>query len=64
MATLAEQLASVQEAIKRIEEGAQSLTTTGRTTNRPDLATLYRRETNLLNRIAKGDRGRIIVAET
>ena len=64
MATLAEQLASVQAAIAAIESGAQSVTNDGQTTNRPDLRTLYAREKDLLNRIARGDRGRITVAET
>jgi len=64
MPTLAEQLASVQAAITRIEEGAQSLTKDGRVTVRPELRTLYAREKDLLLRIDKGDRGRVTVAET
>lgn len=64
MATLAEQLASVQAAIEAIESGAQSVTTDGQTTNRPELRTLYAREERLLNKIDRADRGRITVAET
>ena len=63
MATLAAQLASVQAAIAAIEEGAQSATVDGQTVTRPDLQTLYAREERLLNKIDRGDRGRITVAE-
>jgi len=64
MATLAEQLESVQEAIARIEEGAQSITNKGKTTNYAQLNVLYERERDLLARIDAESRGRIIVAET
>ena len=64
MATLAEQLASVQEAIEVIESGAQSITNDGQALTRADLRTLYAREKDLLSRINRGDRGRITVAET
>lgn len=62
-ATLAEQLASVQAAIKSIESGAQSATSEGESVTRPDLRTLYAREENLLRKIDRGDRGRTTVAE-
>jgi len=62
-ATLAEQLASVQAAIAAIESGAQSTTNDGQTLARADLRTLYAREERLLNKIDRGDRGRITVAE-
>ena len=62
-ATLAEQLASVQAAIAAIESGAQSTAVDGQTVTRADLITLYCREYNLLNKIDRGDRGRITVAE-
>ena len=61
--TLAEQLASVQAAIAAIESGAQSSMSEGKTVSRADLITLYCREYNLLNKIDRGDRGRITVAE-
>lgn len=64
MATLAEQLASVQAAIAAIESGAQSVTNDGQTTNRPDLQILYTRESRLLAKIDRESRGRVIVAET
>ena len=63
IATLAEQLASVQAAIAAIESGAQSTTCDGQTVTRADLRTLYAREERLLNKIDRGDRGRITVAE-
>ena len=62
-ATLAEQLASVQAAIAAIESGAQSASSEGESVNRPDLRTLYEREQRLLNKIDRGDRGNISVAE-
>lgn len=53
MATLAEQLASVQAAIAEIESGAQSITAEdGRSLTRASLPALYAREKSLLNRIA------------
>jgi len=63
MATLAEQLASVQAAIAAIESGAQAASSEGESLTRADLKTLYDREENLLNKIDRGDRGRITVAE-
>lgn len=63
-ATLAEQLANVQAAIESIETGAQSAVVDGQTVSRGDLQTLYTRESRLLNRIDRADRGRITAAET
>ena len=63
MATLAEQLASVQAAIAAIESGAQSATSEGESLTRANLDSLYKREENLLNKIDRADRGRITVAE-
>ena len=52
MATLAEQLASVQAAIADIESGAQSITAEdGRSITKPSLRVLYDREKRLLRRI-------------
>ena len=62
-ATLAEQLASVQAAIAAIESGAQSASSEGESLTRADLRTLYEREQRLLNKIDRGDRGNISVAE-
>ncbi len=65
MATLAEQLASVQAAIAAIESGAQSAASEGESLTRADLNTLYTREERLLNKIARAARGgNISVAET
>jgi hypothetical protein len=51
MATLAQQLTSVQAAIAAIEGGAQSITAAdGRTYTRASLQTLYDREKALLLR--------------
>ena len=63
MATLAEQLASVQAAIAAIESGAQSITNDGQTLTRADLQTFYDREQSLLNKIDRADKGRFTVAE-
>ena len=63
IATLAQQLASVQTAIAAIESGAQSASSEGESLARADLKTLYDREERLLNRIARGDKGNISVAE-
>jgi len=61
MATLAEQLESVQAAIETIETTGQGYTIDGFTYNRAGLKTLYDRETRLLNRIEKAaDTGRRI----
>lgn len=61
--TLAEQLASVQKAIAAIESGAQIASSEGESVTRPSLAELYRREEQLLNKIARRDKGNISVAE-
>jgi len=51
-ATLAEQLASVQAMIAKIEAGAQSVTAEdGRSVTRPNLQALYDREKQLLRRV-------------
>lgn len=63
MATLAQQLESVQAAIAAIESGAQSAASEGESLTRADLKTLYDREERLLNKIARGDKGNISVAE-
>ncbi len=64
MATLAEQLDSVQAAIAAVEAGVQSYTDQdGHSVTYPSLAVLYARERDLQKRIARGDRDRIIVSE-
>ena len=63
MATLAEQLASVQAAIAAIESGAQAASSEGESVTRPSLETLYKREERLENKIARGDTSNISVAE-
>jgi hypothetical protein len=64
MATLEEQLASVQAAIESIEGCAQSVTDTdGSRVDRAQLETLYRREERLLKRIGFRDNGRVRAAE-
>jgi len=64
MATLAEQLESVQSAIAAVEAGAQSYTDQdGHLVTYPSLQVLYNRERDLQKRIAQGDRSRIIVSE-
>ncbi len=50
--TLEEQLASVQDAIEKIESGAQEYQIGGRKLTRADLATLYAREAALKSAIA------------
>jgi hypothetical protein len=63
--TLAERIASVQAAIEAIESGAQSIGNDGETTQRPDLATLYKQEARLLALQTREDRGGVVrVAET
>lgn len=57
MATLAQQLESVQAAIEAIEGGAQSYTIEGFTYTRASLKTLYAREERLLNKIAAESAG-------
>ena len=63
MATLAEQLASVQAAITDIESKGQSITDGDQTKTNAMLATLYAREQRLLNRIDRAGRGRTTLAE-
>ncbi len=64
MATLAEQLISVQAAIESVESGVQSYTDQdGHTVVYPTLRALYEREERLLRRIERGDSGRVKVAE-
>lgn len=64
MATLAEQLASVQTAISNVESKGQSITDGDQTKINALLATLYAREERLLRKIDRGDRGRITLAES
>lgn len=54
MATLAEQLTSVQTAITAIETGGQSVSVNGRNYTRADLKTLYDREERLRKQISAG----------
>jgi hypothetical protein len=64
MATLAEQLASVQAAIAEIEGGAQSTSSRdGRRRDRADLATLYAREKDLMRRIGRQGGGGVFVGD-
>ena len=64
MATLAEQLASVQAAITKVEGGVQTTTDgDGHTITYPSLPDLYRREERLLRKIERQGSGRIKVAE-
>lgn len=51
------QLDRVQAAIAAIEGGAQTFTVLGRTYQRGDLDTLYRREEQLLRRTEQDSRG-------
>ena len=64
MTTLAQQLESVQAAIAAIESGVQSASSEGESVTRPSLEALYKREGQLLNKIAREDRGNISVMET
>jgi hypothetical protein len=64
MATLAEQLASVQAAIAAVESGVQSITNeNGDTVVYPALRDLYAREERLQRQINFELNGRIKVAE-
>ena len=64
MATLAEQLNSVQTAIARIEGGTQSTTLAdGSRVDRANLEALYRREKDLLRRIARASGGGVFVGD-
>jgi hypothetical protein len=64
VATLAEQLASVQAAISAVESGVQSYTDQdGHTVVYPPLNVLYDREDSLLRKIERGNSGRVKVAE-
>jgi len=61
MATLAEQLSSVQDAISAIETTGQAIACNGRSYTRADLRVLYNREERLSNKIAKEtNRGRTV----
>ena len=58
MSTTTEQLASVQDAIARLESGAQEVRfADGRMLKYPDLDMLYKRETTLIERQAREQRG-------
>lgn len=57
MASYAEQLASVQEAIAAIEGGGQEVEFEGHRKSRADLATLYKREGWLQRMAAREARG-------
>ena len=64
MATLAEQLTSVQAAIAAVESGAQSFVNDeGATITYPSLDVLYKREERLLGRTERGNSGYIKVSE-
>lgn len=63
MATLAQQLESVQAAIEAVISGAQSASSEGESLTRAPLSELRDMERELLNKVARGDRGRHIVAE-
>jgi len=64
MATLAEQLASVQSAIARIESGAQSTTYgDGSRVERANLDALYRREADLKRQISRQGGGGVFVGD-
>lgn len=54
--TYAEQLASVQAAIEKIEAAGQSFDVDGRTTALAELETLYKRERYLRNMVAREGR--------
>jgi len=61
MATLAEQLTSVQAAITAIESGAQDYILDSQRVQRADLKTLYAREQYLQRKIAReGGAGRTV----
>lgn len=51
LASLQQQLTSVRAAIARVEGGAQMVAADQERVELPDLATLYRRETDLVGRI-------------
>ena len=62
LASLQRQLANVRNAIERVETGAQSIAADQERVELADLATLYRRETDLLNRIAAAQGSAITVS--
>ncbi|MBK3798633.1 hypothetical protein GAY33_05200 [Azospirillum brasilense] len=62
IATVQSQLASVRSAIALVESGAQSVAADQERVELPDLETLYRRETTLLNRLATLQGGAITVS--
>ncbi len=55
--TYTEQLEAVQTAIAKIEAGAQSYSVEGNAFTRADLATLYKRETEIRALVAREGRG-------
>lgn len=59
---LKEQLKQVRTAIAAIETGAQSYKIGNRSLSRPDLATLYARETRLKAEIARAETGDVFFA--
>lgn len=62
MKTYAEQLDAVQQAIEKIESGAQSYVgPTGRQLTRADLETLYKREERLMMKVKRESSGGITV---
>jgi len=65
MATLAEQLDSVQAAISNVESKGQSITDGDQTKTNALLATLYAREERLLRKIERqsNSKGRTTLAE-
>jgi len=50
-------------AIAAIESGAQAASSEGESLTRPSLEALYKREDQLLNKIARADSSNISVAE-
>lgn len=58
MTTTTDQLASVREAISAVESGAQEARgPDGRMVKYPDIQVLYARETDLIRRLARENRG-------
>jgi hypothetical protein len=57
MATLAARLTSVQSAIAKIENGAQTVTVNGRTVTYADIQKLYDQEEKLEKKIARAETG-------
>lgn len=63
IATLAQQLESVQAAIEAVVSGAQSVSSEGESLTRAPLKDLRDMERDLLNKIDRESSGRITVAE-